>query len=411
MLSPVLEIYVIWHPADEAGAAKAQQFIEHFHGTTFSGLIGGAVEVYIRSEEWKETGAPRPLPFQQEPAYGIAQPSLVALVPILGLGLAAALEREEDPWGDYLSAIVAAHEQRPDALGVYPVLLDSRATDETQLGQLLGHLQMLGSSTGLLPEDDETDRQIRDLVQGITQHSALPEQERIRVFLSHTKHATGEDGNRPQVLLIDDVFRVITHTRLDEFFDATDLMPGKDWAAELEERASTNALLCVRTDLYSSREWCQREVSIAKRAGMPVVTLDALREGEERGSFLMDHVPRIPGHDASTIPEGAIIAALNQLVDECLKRELWRRQRELAGEEICDWWAPHAPEPLTLVAWLRSARENGEWEETDRALRILHPDPPLGRDEVGVLREIVALIGAGRSLDVLTPSTLAGSSA
>jgi len=33
---------------------------------------------------------------------------------------------------------------------------------------------------------------------------------------------------------------------------------------------------------------------IAKRAGMPIVILDAPVLGEERGSFLMDHVPRVP---------------------------------------------------------------------------------------------------------------------
>ena len=43
MLPPTLEIYVVWHPNDPAGQTAAQQFIEHFHGTAFSGLIGGAV--------------------------------------------------------------------------------------------------------------------------------------------------------------------------------------------------------------------------------------------------------------------------------------------------------------------------------------------------------------------------------
>ena len=33
----------------------------------------------------------------------------------------------------------------------------------------------------------------------------------------------------------------------------------------------------------------------AKQAGVPVVILDALDEGEDRGSFLMDDVPRVPG--------------------------------------------------------------------------------------------------------------------
>jgi hypothetical protein len=42
MLPPVLEIYVVWHPDDAAGKTAADQIVAHFHGTLFSGLIGGA---------------------------------------------------------------------------------------------------------------------------------------------------------------------------------------------------------------------------------------------------------------------------------------------------------------------------------------------------------------------------------
>ena len=72
------------------------------------------------------------------------------------------------------------------------------------------------------------------------------------------------------------------------------LQPGRNWSRELAERAATSALLAVRTSSYASRPWCQREMLLAKTAGMPIVVLDALEHPEERGSFLMDHVPRVP---------------------------------------------------------------------------------------------------------------------
>lgn len=34
MLPPVLEIYVVWHPEDTAGASISQEFLDHFHGTS-----------------------------------------------------------------------------------------------------------------------------------------------------------------------------------------------------------------------------------------------------------------------------------------------------------------------------------------------------------------------------------------
>ena len=62
MLPPVLEVYVVWHPGDPAGHAIADEFVHHFHGTVFSGLIGGAVVVYARSVGWRSTNdAPRPI--------------------------------------------------------------------------------------------------------------------------------------------------------------------------------------------------------------------------------------------------------------------------------------------------------------------------------------------------------------
>src|SRR5258708_22783505 len=43
MLPPVLEIYIAWHPGDAPGRTIAGEIVEHFHGTAFTGLIGGAV--------------------------------------------------------------------------------------------------------------------------------------------------------------------------------------------------------------------------------------------------------------------------------------------------------------------------------------------------------------------------------
>jgi hypothetical protein len=145
---------------------------------------------------------------------------------------------------------------------------------------------------------------------------------------------------------------------------------------------------------------------IAKQAGLPVVILDALGRGEERGSFLMDHVPRVPVHgDKDGWRDADIRLGLNLLVDECLKRVLWRRQAEMAQgrPNLVDvaWWAPHAPEPLTLSNWLAEERAAGRPHDAGD-LVILHPDPPLGPDEKLVLEQIAA-----RRLDIMTPRLLA----
>jgi hypothetical protein len=104
-----------------------------------------------------------------------------------------------------------------------------------------------------------------------------------------------------------------------------------------------------------------------------------------------------------------IYRALNLLVDESLKRVVWRHQQEAAHDELdfdIAWWAPHAPEPITLTNWLREATETRDFS-ADTQLVILHPDPPLGPEEKAVLEELLSLSGLDLELDVLTPRLLA----
>jgi hypothetical protein len=410
MLPPVLEIYVVWHPRDQAGKDIAEEFVQHFHGTLFSGLIGGAVEVYIRSEGWRSASdSPRPIPLPDlPPPHGIAQAQLTVIVPILGNEFAAVVEQEHESWREYALKIVDAKSNWPERVGVFPLRLDSGSTKGTKLGLIFKPFQFLAASSPTSGvSEPKQELRCRDLSQAITQLAASDE--RLTVFISHTKRA--DQGEEANVLeLINRVRSIIGDTRLNDFFDANDLQPGCDWDETLRTKAAKSALLAVRTDLYASREWCQREMLIAKRAGMPVVILDALGRKEERGSFLMDHVPRVPvRHDADQWRDADIRLGLNLLVDECLKRALWRRQMELAQSrpelEIV-WWAPHAPEPATFVHWLETEQSAGRLRNY-KSLRVLHPDPPLGVDEKAVLEQMVAFGGLAGRLDVMTPRLLA----
>lgn len=390
MLPPLLEIYVIWHPEDEVGATVADRVIDHFHGTAFSGLVGGAIEAFVRSEGWNAPDdAPRPLPYVEALPCDVVEAELTVVVPVLGVGLAAAVE-DGGPWREYVHRLRVEAGTRPKEICVLPVRLPT-AVSQGALYDALGDLQSISVGDALC----------RELSQAIAQF-AQGSAQRLKVFLSHTKRAGPVDA--PDVL-VRRVREVILDTRLEDFFDAQDLLPGCDWSARLLDEAATGALLAIRTDLYATREWCQREVLAAKRAGMPVVILDALAQGEDRGSFLMDHVPRIPL--LASADDGAILRALGRLVDECLKRVLWRRQQELAlreGADVAAWWAPHAPEPVTLIGWLS---EDASTFAGDDQVVVLHPDPPLGRDELRSLDELARLRGLGDRLEVLTPRGLA----
>ena len=406
MLPPVLEIYVVHHPDDGAGAEIASEVFAHFHGTSFSGLVGGAIEVYIRSTPWQsDEVVPRPLPFPNVPQEnGVSAARLIALAPILSLQLAKAVEQTE--WHAYMAKLVAAQQDLPGQVGIFPIAVEG-APNTGRLADLLNAYQRLATPSGLHAQEPLPELRCRDLAQGIAQ-LILGSEARLQVFISHTRRAGAEEEDIPALIRL--VREIIADTRLRHFFDANDLQPGRDWDATLREQASTSALLALRTDLYASRAWCQREMLIAKQAGMPVVILDSLGKGEERGSFIMDHIPRIPVRDVeASWSRDDIRRGLNLLVDECLKRALWQVQQDLAADRQdlrIAWWAPHAPEPVTLSRWLRERQDAGEAVLGSGALRILHPDPPLGPDERASLLELCSLMGHTGTLEIMTPRAL-----
>ena len=396
LIPPILEVFVLWHPDDTTGQQVADTLLDHFRGTAFSGLIGGAVEVYARSAGWGAQGAPpRPLPFMEPLPNGLAAAAVTVVIPVLGTHLARAVQ-ENDEWHEYLKAVASASDANPE-VAVFGLKIDDAAmASNTRLAALFGSKQLLAQDGAAM---------CRDLAHSIAGTISGSPGHPLRVFISHTKrNSPDEEPDRVQKL-VSLVRDVIGQTHLQPFFDEVDLQPGEKWEEELASAASTSGLLILRTDLFASREWCQREVLIAKRSDMPVVALLALLEGEERGSFLMDHVPSV-SCDRRDLGEQrlAIETALNKMVDESLKRALWDHQRSQLESYGFDWLPANAPEPTTVAAWLRTVTK--KVTPRDR-LFVLHPDPPLGPAEMDALGDILGIGGIQGLVEILTPRTFA----
>jgi hypothetical protein len=400
---PILEIYVVWHPDDRLGRIVGDWLIEHFHGPAYAGLAGGAVEVYLRCAAWSApSGPPRPLPFMASLPAGLPAGQITTVVPVLGRALARAV-RDDDAWRQYVEAIFAADAGSglPDGnvVAVYPLLDPGADLSGSRLADVGTRTQALPASAAESPET-----LAREVAQAVAQRIGRESggsdlDERITVFISHTKHS-GSTQDSPGDL-VSTVRDVLHTTHLDSFFDAHDIQVADDWELTLDAEASHHALLMLRTDKYASREWTQREVLAAKTHDIPIVSMYAVREEEQRGSFLMDHVPVVACSPQGT--RDAVERALNRLVDEALKRALWLTQRIYLERHGFDWLPVHAPEPVTLAAWLRSHHEANR----DPRLVIMHPDPPLGPKERAVIVELCELAGLTGEIDILTPRTFA----
>jgi hypothetical protein len=418
MLPPILEIHVAWHPDDLDGEQIAIDLAAHFHDGAYASMLGGAVEVYVRSQGWRALDdAPRPVVFAgSTDAAGIAAAQCVAVVPVLGVELARAVQRPGSAWAGWLQVALDAARADPAHVRVLPLRLEGF--------ELQGALAKMMPPKQLIAEPDPLDRQReghgesagetlaalrrRDLVQALAQWLSPDGSDRLTVFVSHTKRLNGSD--EPVTELVDVVLQVLQRGRIGSFYDAHDLQPGEDWNTALREGAGTCAVLALRTDLYASRDWCQREVLLAKQGGMPVVMLDALTDGETRGSFLLDHVPKLPVRRS---PGGewqadSVRRAVQMLADAWLHRALWLRQ-ENAARATAPYgaydWLPAAPEPCTLLPRLIELASDGIADPP--VLRLLHPDPPLASEEARMLQLLAQLAGLASTLDITTPRLLA----
>jgi hypothetical protein len=400
---PILEVYVLWHPDDDLGRSIADRLIEHFHGPAYAGLAGGAVEVYVRSTGWSEpSGCPRPLPFMQPLPAHISAGQITVVIPVIGRGMARAF-RDNDGWCHYLEAVFNADTgtsptEGPEVVAVLPLPAPGADLSGSGLASMSARLQALPTAAA-----HSAAVLAREVAQAIAQRIAREFtkselDERVTVFVSHTKHPASSGDNPHR--LVATVQEVLQSTHLDSFFDAHDIQVSDDWETKLDTEAARHALLMVRTDKYASRGWTQREVLAAKTHDIPIVSLYAVSREEQRGSFLMDHVPVVacPPDDE----HDAIERALNRLVDEALKRALWLVQRSYLQQDGFDWLPVHAPEPVTLAAWLRSHDIDKEAQ-----LLIMHPDPPLGPTEREVILDLCEIAGLRGTLEILTPRSFA----
>ena len=239
----------------------------------------------------------------------------------------------------------------------------------------------------------------------------------VKVFISHAKKDGADlaEGIRDHIR---------SRSQLDTFFDKNDIPYGSEFGKVLRAGAESTALLVLQTDEYSTREWCQREVLWAKQAGRPVLVVHTVKAGEKRSFPYIGNVPVVRydrpappglGNEApgaagtSTVPPSpaSLDKILAPLLQEVLRIEHFRGHFEDL-RELFDVREPvrpltQAPELLTLV---------GLRKEGDQVKTFVYPEPPLGDQEIDLLREFdpkltvitpVMLLALGQRAEASTP--------
>lgn len=183
--------------------------------------------------------------------------------------------------------------------------------------------------------------------------------EAFKVFVSHAK-ADGTDLAKRMISALESEWRI------KGFFDARDIPPGSDWSEVLMESAGRSAMLVLQTDVYAEREWCQREIAMAKRKDVPILVVSALLRGESRSFPYLGNLPTVRVEQG--IPDDAAVVAA--LVEECLRIEYFKAQSAAEPASAGTRYSARAPELVTL---------------SSKDQRIVYPDPPLSRAECALL--------------------------
>lgn len=194
-----------------------------------------------------------------------------------------------------------------------------------------------------------------------------------KIFLSHTKLDLGKEPHVTRALST----ALSPEQQNKTWFDSGDIGAGSVFQRDIEKGVEDSSFLCVLTDNYASREWCRREVLLAKRSQRPIVVVNALTHHETRSFPYLGNVPVIRW-------DGDAQAPIDHLLKETLR--LRHDKLVLSGHaKEGDVLFTRPPELFTAAGLPLGSQ-------------ILYPDPPLGIEESEALDSIgvVATTPIGR---------------
>lgn len=197
----------------------------------------------------------------------------------------------------------------------------------------------------------------------------------LKLFISHAK----ADG----VTIASSIKAYVEKSHaLKTFFDANDIAIGYDFSDEIERHIQDAVIIAIHTDLYSTREWCRREVLLAKQHNRPIVVLNCLHQGESRSfpymaNVLTVHFPSLGlAEFDDTETWGRLLSAVLKETLRLKYLELWiafviQQKGILVNKHSISAYPPELVTVLTKMSTLNN--------------QFIYPDPPLGSEELALL--------------------------
>ena len=361
-----LELHVVLHPDCDSGSKLAKALHTHFNSIHFRNVTGG-LGIFVFKHEITS------LNDQSDDRSNLEEAEISIFIPAIDSNFA------NDPKCQEILQEWSARYSKDESNSILiPVVVDS----EIKVGNLQLELQALRWH-GLKDEYKsqfmhkltyEMCRMLRDRLSRKERPDHEIENnvesylEKFQVFLSHTKFDNdGENIARKIRGWINE------NSALSTFFDVLDIPAGRGFEDVILSNLNKGAFVAIHTDLYSSREWCRREVIEAKRLNIPMLVVNSMRDCDERGFPYMGNVP-IVRMDPDRMEN--IEQTVYRILDEIFKDLLWRCiTKEIRIKHKDALFIPRTPE-LIILTCLSAC---GKYSEQERY--IVYPDPPLGGEE------------------------------
>lgn len=203
------------------------------------------------------------------------------------------------------------------------------------------------------------------------EHSSDPP---IKLFISHAKH----DGENLAIQFRNYVY---SNTKLKAFFDTNDIADGHNFEQEIEKNINRSAFVILNTDNYANREWCRKEVIIAKRSRCSIISVMDIKKGEKRSFPYSGNCPTIVWN-----------CNFKEIINLILSQVISDQYNDLYLESIVEMYelrnkclkVPKAPELFDCVDIEKERKKmNG-----DSPIIVLYPEPPLGVEELNLLNDV-----------------------
>lgn len=187
-------------------------------------------------------------------------------------------------------------------------------------------------------------------------------QEKLQIFISHTKkdkdHLGIEKANELKAHLRAD-------TKLNSFYDANDILDGYSFGDQIKENVKKSLLVILETETYSDREWCRIEAIVGKENHVPTVVVSLFNGKIPRTFPYLGNTPKIRFEGNW---DEVICLLLRTALDKYYEERYLENFRQANSKVI-----PMMPEFINIG-------------KVDGVNQIFYPEPPLGNEELEVVK-------------------------